>query len=128
MTSAPSFDPTVLAMTKEGVRLLATGCPACGAVALPARSECPRCGRPTTTTEVPRHGEVTAVAVSTLPLPGAPPPVTVVEVRLLPELVVQGVAREPVEVGDTVALVGRPVPAGDGAVTTFGFIREKADG
>lgn len=127
VTPPPSFDQTVMEVTDDGaVRLLASRCPACQAVMLPPRCECARCGATTVAAEVPGEGEVTAVVVSMLPVAGAEPPVTVAEVTLLAELVVQGVVNSPVAAGDVVRLVARPVSLGDIDVTAFAF--EAVDG
>lgn len=89
----------------------------------PQRPHCARCGSPCRESRLPTVGVVRSYCRISIPVPGAEPPVTLVQVELSPEVTVQGVLDGAVAIGDRVALVARQITDGEEVCTGFGFTR-----
>lgn len=118
-----SFDEAVLRVEDDGVVLVGGHCESCGRPHFPRSGACPACGATTTERALPVLGIVEATTVTSMPVLGASPPVTVVLVRLDPDVAVQGVAIGEVEQGDSVRLVGRVVAGPSDDLMAYGFER-----
>lgn len=121
ITTLPPFDPAVLRGDGDTVRLIASRCGSCDALAFPARASCAVCGGATLAENLPEDGVVYAATTSAWPIAGLTPPVTVVQVDLADRLRVQGVATAPLSIGDRARVVPVVVSGLDGEQLGFGF-------
>lgn len=119
----PSFDPNILEIEGSAATLLGASCLDCDATMFPARPHCACCGGQTRGCRLPPTGVVRTYCRLAMPLPGVPPPVTIVRVQLAPDLIVQGVMAGAVDIGDRVAVVPTRITAGQDDYSGFGFAR-----